>query len=210
MENIAEMLQIMEQEYGGLGCALHFNSTFELLVATMLSAQTTDITVNKATEVLFKIYSKPQEFAVLELSELEPYIKTCGFYKTKGTNIIKTAQQLLLRFQGEVPDNLEDLTSLPGVGRKTANVVLSNAFGVDAIAVDTHVFRVSNRLGLASAKTVEETERQLMKSIPQEYWSRAHHYLIWHGRRVCIARKPKCESCRLIKFCSYAIQAGNV
>lgn len=203
MDGIPNIIQILEQEYGDLGCALNFNSPFELLIATMLSAQTTDITVNKATDVLFKKYNKPEEFAVLELSELENYIKTCGFYKTKGKNIIKTSQELLTKYGGRVPESLDELITLPGVGRKTANVVLSNAFGVDAIAVDTHVFRVSNRIGLANAKNVEDTEQQLMKNIPKEYWSRAHHYLIWHGRRVCIARKPKCEQCKLWEFCDF-------
>lgn len=198
-----EIIKVLEKEYGELGCALNYSSPFELLVATMLSAQTTDITVNKATEVLFKVYNKPEEFAVLNLSELEPYIKTCGFYKTKGQNIINTSKKLITDFGGEVPKTMEELTSLPGVGRKTANVVMSNAFGIDAIAVDTHVFRVSNRLGLADAKNVEDTEKQLMVNIPKEYWSRAHHYLIWHGRRVCIARKPKCESCPVNHLCKY-------
>lgn len=198
-----EIIRILEKEYGDLGCALNYESPVELLIATMLSAQTTDITVNKATKVLFKKYNKPEEFAVLELSELEPYIKTCGFYKTKGKNIINTCKKLLTQFGGEVPRTMEELISLPGVGRKTANVVLSNAFGIDAIAVDTHVFRVSNRLGIAEAKDVLETERQLMVNIPKEYWSRAHHFLIWHGRKVCVARNPKCEICTLNHICKY-------
>lgn len=198
-----QIIKILEKEYGNLGCALNYESPVELLIATMLSAQTTDKTVNKATEVLFKKYNKPEEFAVLELSELEPYIKTCGFYKTKGNNIINTCKKLLTQFGGEVPSTMEELTSLPGVGRKTANVVLSNAFGIDAIAVDTHVFRVSNRLGIAEAKDVLETEKQLMANIPKEYWSRAHHFLIWHGRKICIARKPKCDKCSLNHICKY-------
>lgn len=207
MKNISpEILGILEKEYGEYGCALVHSNPFELLVATMLSAQTTDITVNKATEVLFKKYNKPEDFAVLELDELAPYIKTCGFYKTKGQNIINTSKKILAEFNGEVPKTMEELTSLPGVGRKTANVVLSNAFGVDAIAVDTHVFRVSNRIGLADAKNVEDTEKQLMVNIPKDYWSRAHHYLIWHGRKVCAARKPKCEICTLKPYCKFFIK----
>jgi endonuclease-3 len=203
MDRIDELLNIFEEEYGSLGCALNYNSPFELLIATMLSAQTTDITVNKATDSLFKIYNTPEQFAVIDPEELASYIRTCGFYKTKGANIIKTSQQLLTEFKGKVPENLEMLVTLPGVGRKTANVVLSNAFGIPAMAVDTHVFRVSNRIGIACADNVEETEQQLMRNIPKEYWSRAHHYLIWHGRRVCIARKPKCESCRIRELCNY-------
>lgn len=198
-----EILDILDAEYGGLGCALNFRTPFELLVATILSAQTTDITVNKATDVLFKKYNKPEEFAILEETELEKYIKTCGFYKNKAKNIIATSRKLLTDFEGKVPSTMEELTSLPGVGRKTANVVLSNAFGIDAIAVDTHVFRVSNRIGIASAKTPDETEKQLMANIPKEYWSRAHHYLIWHGRRVCVARNPKCSICPLNPYCNY-------
>lgn len=205
-----EIIKLLEKEYGDLGCALNYKSPYELLIATMLSAQTTDVTVNKATEVMFKIYNKPEEFAILSLSELEIYIKTCGFYKTKGKNIINTSKKILAEFGGEVPSTMEELTSLPGVGRKTANVVLSNAFGIPAIAVDTHVFRVSNRIGLAKAKNVEETEKQLMLNIPRDYWSRAHHYLIWHGRRVCMARKPKCDICLLNYLCEFYITKISV
>lgn len=201
MNNTVSILRELEKSYGDMGCALDYETAFELLVATMLSAQTTDITVNKATEVLFKIYNKPEDFAVLPQEELEGYIRTCGFYKTKAKNIINTSRKIISEYNGEVPDTLEELTKLPGVGRKTANVVLSNAFGKDAIAVDTHVFRVSNRLGLADAKDVEKTEVDLMKNIPQKYWSRAHHWLIWHGRRICVARKPKCEICNLKEYC---------
>jgi endonuclease III len=201
-----EIIKILEENYGEMGCALNYNSPFELLVATMLSAQTTDITVNKATDILFTKYNKPEDFAVMELGNLENYIKTCGFYKTKGQNIINTSKKIITDFGGEVPFTLEELTSLPGVGRKTANVVLSNAFAIDAIAVDTHVFRVSNRLGLADAKDVLETEKQLMKNIPKEYWSRAHHYLIWHGRKICIARKPKCDICPISNLCKYRLE----
>lgn len=201
-----EIINILECEYGDMGCALNYKTPFELLVATMLSAQTTDITVNKATEKLFKVYNTPENFANLNISELEPYIKTCGFYKTKGENIIKTSRKILEDFSGKVPNTMEELITLPGVGRKTANVVLSNAFGKDAIAVDTHVFRVSNRIGLATAKNVEETEKQLMENIPQRYWSRAHHWLIWHGRRICAARKPKCDICPVKTYCRYHSQ----
>jgi endonuclease-3 len=153
------ILKGLEESYRDMGCALDYGSPFELLVATMLSAQTTDITVNKATDVLFKIYNKPEDFAVISQEELEGYIRTCGFYKTKAKNIINTSRKIINEYNGKVPDTLEELTKLPGVGRKTANVVLSNAFGKDAIAVDTHVFRVSNRLGLADAKDVEILKR---------------------------------------------------
>jgi endonuclease-3 len=201
MNNTMNILAELEKSYGDMGCALDYGTPFELLIATMLSAQTTDVTVNKATEVLFKVYNKPEDFAVLSQEELESYIRTCGFYKTKAKNIINTSRKIISEYNGKVPDTLEELTKLPGVGRKTANVVLSNAFGKDAIAVDTHVFRVSNRLGLADAKDVEKTEEHLMKNIPRKYWSRAHHWLIWHGRKVCIARKPKCDICSLKEYC---------
>ena len=209
MSKNSDVLIILEEHYGEMGCALDYKSPFELLVATMLSAQTTDITVNKATAVLFEKYNTPEEFSVLQPEDLEPYVRTCGFYKTKAQNIIKTSRIIVADFQGEVPDNLEDLTRLPGVGRKTANVVLSNAFGVDAIAVDTHVFRVSNRIGLARAKNVEDTEKQLMENIPKPYWSRAHHWLIWHGRKICIARRPKCEICPVSELCDYYTEIKN-
>ncbi|MDF2674445.1 MAG: nth [Clostridiales bacterium] len=201
MNSTMNILAELEKSYGDMGCALDYGTPFELLIATMLSAQTTDVTVNKATEVLFKVYNKPEDFAVLSQEELESYIRTCGFYKTKAKNIINTSRKIISEYNGKVPDTLEELTKLPGVGRKTANVVLSNAFGKDAIAVDTHVFRVSNRLGLADAKDVEKTEEHLMKNIPRKYWSRAHHWLIWHGRKVCIARKPKCDICSLKEYC---------
>lgn len=207
--NYDVILQKLEQEYNDLGCVLNFSSPFELLVATMLSAQTTDVTFNKATEKLFKVYSTPEEFAALEAQELEPFIRTCGFYKTKAANIIKTCRLIMDKHNGRVPDTMEDLTSLPGVGRKTANVVMSNAFGKDAIAVDTHVFRVANRLGLADAKDVVATENQLMENIPRDKWSMAHHWLIWHGRRVCSARKPNCQGCMLKDECKFFQNIGE-
>lgn len=206
MTDVSKIINILDEQYGDMGCALNFDTPFQLLVATMLSAQTTDVTVNKATNVLFKEYKTPEDFAVLTLDELAPYIKTCGFYKTKGQNIINASRMILSEFGGEVPRTMEELTHLPGVGRKTANVVMSNAFGIDAIAVDTHVFRVSNRIGLADAKDVEKTEMQLMENIPKEYWSRAHHWLIWHGRKVCTARNPKCSSCPIKDLCKYNIE----
>lgn len=203
MHKILEIINILEEEYKNLGCALNYNSPFELLIATILSAQTTDETVNKATAELFKYYNNPYDIAKLKSEELEKYIKICGLYKTKAKNIIEASKIIVEQFNGNVPDDIEDLMKLPGVGRKTANVVLSNAFGKDAIAVDTHVFRVSNRLGLANAKDVLETEKQLMENIPKKYWSKAHHWLIWHGRKVCTSRKPKCDVCRLREYCKF-------
>jgi endonuclease-3 len=203
MNNSLDIIKILEEEYGNLGCALNYTTPYELLIATILSAQTTDETVNKATAELFKDYNKPHDIANLTQQELEGYIKICGLYKTKAKNIIEASKIIVEQFNGNVPNKMEDLIKLPGVGRKTANVVLSNAFGKDAIAVDTHVFRVANRLGLANAKDVLQTEKQLMENIPKSYWSRAHHWLIWHGRKICTARKPKCDLCKLRDFCKY-------
>ncbi|MCX7884883.1 MAG: endonuclease III [Caloramator sp.] len=203
MNNNEEIIAILEREYKNARCALNFSSPFELLVATILSAQTTDLNVNKATDVLFKKYNNPADFAALEINELEQYIKICGLYKTKAKNIIEASKKIILDYNGSVPDSFEELIKLPGVGRKTANVVLANAFNKDAIAVDTHVFRVSNRLGLSNAKDVIETEEQLMKNIPKEKWTSAHNWLIWHGRKVCSARNPNCSICPLSHICKY-------
>lgn len=198
-----DVLKILEKEYFNMGCALKFSTPFELLVATMLSAQTTDVNVNKATSVLFKVYNTPEQFAALSQEELIKYIKVCGFYRVKSNNIINMSKMLIEKYNGKVPDTVSELVKLPGVGRKTADVVVSNAYGKDAIAVDTHVFRVSNRLGLADSNDVFNTEKQLMECIPKKYWSKAHYWLIWHGRKVCTARKPKCEICPVKEFCRY-------
>ncbi|KMT20820.1 endonuclease III [Clostridium cylindrosporum] len=203
--NVDEVIKRLEDEYKGMGCGLKFTSPFELLISTMLSAQTTDVNVNKATEVLYKVYNTPSQFASLTTEELEPYIRSLGFYKNKTKNIINTSKKIMSDFNGHVPSTMEELTSLPGVGRKTANVVLANAFGQDTIAVDTHVFRVSNRIGLANADNVDLTEKQLMDVLPKECWSNMHHYIIWHGRKVCIARKPKCDQCVIKDYCKYYI-----
>lgn len=183
--------------------ALNFSNPFELLIATILSAQCTDRQVNRVTEVLFKKFKSPEEFASLSVDELESYIKSCGFYRNKAENIKKTCAILVRDYGSKVPDSMEELTKLPGVGRKTANVVLSNAFGRDAIAVDTHVFRVSNRLGLADSSDVLKTEYQLMENIPKCKWSRAHHWIIYHGRNICTARNPKCAACPVSEQCKY-------
>lgn len=200
---VDKIIELLEEEYKGLGCGLKFNSPFELLISTMLSAQTTDVNVNKATETLYKLYNTPEQFAQLTIEELEPYIKSLGFYKNKTKNVINTSKKLVEMFNGNVPETMEELVTLPGVGRKTANVVLANAFGEDTIAVDTHVFRVSNRIGLANADNVDLTEKQLMKVLPKKHWSNMHHCIIWHGRNVCSARKPKCDNCIIKNHCNY-------
>ena len=182
---------------------LNFTNPFELLIATMLSAQCTDRQVNKCTPALFRDHPNAESISRMTPEEIALYIKPCGFYNTKGKNIIAACRKLVEKYGGEVPCDREALEALPGVGRKTANVVLSNAFGVPAIAVDTHVFRVSNRLGIAEAKTVEETEKQLMQAIPKQLWSMMHHYIIFHGRKVCSAKKPNCAECTLKDLCRY-------
>ena len=201
-ERIDKILEILGGMYTSKP-ALNFNNPFELLIATILSAQCTDVRVNKVTEVLFKELKNPEDFVVLNSEELGQLIKSCGLYKTKSENIINTCKILITKFNSKVPNTMDELVKLPGVGRKTANVVLSNAFGVDAIAVDTHVFRVSNRLGLAESKDVEKTEYQLMENIPKKLWSKAHHWLIYHGRAICIARNPKCDVCPVAPYCKY-------
>ena len=157
--------------------------------------------MNKITEKLFPVYGTPEKLASLTPEELEPYIKSCGLYKNKAKNIVGLSKKLLSDFNGQVPKEREALMSLPGVGRKTANVVLAVGFGIPALAVDTHVFRVSRRLGLATANTPDGVERELCAIIPEEKWAAAHHWLIWHGRRICSMQKPKCEQCPLLNLC---------
>lgn len=183
--------------------ALHYTTPYELLVAVILSAQCTDERVNIVTEKLFEKYSTPERMATLSQKELEGYIFSCGFYRMKAQHILSATRDILDKFGGEVPNTIEELMTLAGVGKKTANVVYSVAFGGDAIAVDTHVFRVSNRLGLAKGKTPLAVEEGLCKAIPKEDWSKAHHWLIYHGRRVCHSQKPDCERCTLKEFCDY-------
>lgn len=193
----------MKEDYPDAKCELNHESAFQLLVATILSAQTTDKKVNEVTETLFRDYPDLDAFLTLTVEELEKRIKQIGLYRSKAKNLIMMCNQLKEKFNGEVPNTMEEITSLAGAGRKTANVVLSNAFGVPSIAVDTHVFRVSNRLGLADSDNVLEVEKQLQKELPKREWSLAHHLLIFHGRRCCIARNPKCEICNLTKQCKY-------
>ena len=204
-----EILRRLKELYPEAKPALHFANAYQLLVAVILSAQCTDVKVNKVTPALFERFPDPAAMAAVESSEVEPYIQSCGIYRNKARNLVLTARALCERFGGEVPADFEALQTLPGVGRKTANVVMACAFGADAIAVDTHVFRVSNRLGLAHADDVLQTELQLQKAIPKNEWSYAHHWLIYHGRRVCDARKPQCSTCTLRDMCEHpVIKAG--
>ena len=203
-EKNKEILAELERLYPDAKPALNYDNPWQLLVAVILSAQCTDVKVNMVTPALFAAYPSAHAMSNATAEEIEPYIKTGGIYRNTAKNLALTARELVARFGGEVPADHAALTSLPGVGRKTANVVMSCAFGADAIAVDTHVFRVSNRLGLADAPDVLKTEEQLMENIPKSAWSRAHHWLIYHGRRVCAARKPACESCTLRPWCRHA------
>ncbi len=182
---------------------LHYKSSFELLIAVILSAQATDVGVNKATAKLFPVANSPEKIYALGLEGLKTYIKTIGLYNGKAANIIKTCDILIKQHNSQVPEQREALEALPGVGRKTANVVLNTAFGHPTIAVDTHIFRVSNRTKLAVGKNVDEVEKKLLKVTPKEYKIDAHHWLILHGRYTCIARKPRCTSCIIEDLCEF-------
>lgn len=188
---------------------LNFTNPFELLIATILSAQCTDVRVNKTTDSLFKELKTPEDYIELGQEELGKRIYSCGFYKNKSKNIIEACKIIIDKYNGKVPDTIEELMKLPGVGRKTANVVASNAFGVPAIAVDTHVFRVSNRIGLADSKNVLDTEKDLMDNIDKNMWTKAHHLIIFHGRRICKARNPLCEECPIRPYCLYYKSGGK-
>ena len=201
-ETKKRILDKLEEMYPEAKAELVFSNPYEMLVATMLSAQCTDKQVNKVTPAVFERWPDANAMAEARVEELFPMVKSCGF-KSKAGNIIAACRIIKEQHGGQVPDTMEALTALPGVGRKTANVVMFNAFGIPAFAVDTHVFRVSNRLGLCKADTVEETERQMTKLIPKENWGRAHHWLIWHGRKLCKAQRPLCEECELNQLCKY-------
>ncbi len=201
-----KILDVLESLYPDPETALEFKSPFQLLVATILSAQTTDKQVNKITSNLFSKHPTARNIARLTPAQLEEIIKSCGLYRNKSKNIIETSKIISRHYNGEVPDNLEELVKLPGVGRKTANVVLANAFEKPAFPVDTHVKRVSSRLGLSRGKNVSATEEELCEIIPRELWNKAHHWLIYHGRNVCKAKSPLCSSCSLYSLCENKIK----
>ena len=203
MKNVNEILDKLEKQYPDAKCELEYTTPFELLIATILSAQCTDVRVNIVTREMFKKYNTPQDFSKLSEEDIIKEIKTCGLYKSKANKIKATSEMICRDYNGEVPDSLEELIKLPGVGRKTADVVLSNAFNQDAIAVDTHVFRVANRIGIVKTKTPEKTEFALMEVIPKNRWSHSHHLFIFHGRRICKARKPECENCPIKQDCDF-------
>ena len=197
------ILDILETMHPEAACALEHRDPFQLVIAVALSAQTTDVSVNKATPALFAKYPTPEALAAADQDDVMEIIHTIGLYRNKSRNIIRLAQMLVSDHNGTVPCDFDSLVKLPGVGRKTANVVLAEGFGVPRIAVDTHVFRVANRIGLTDEKNVEATEDELMRRLPEEMWIRAHHLLIFHGRKCCHARKPECEVCGLKEVCMH-------
>ncbi|QIB70013.1 endonuclease III [Aminipila butyrica] len=202
-QKIKKLLDKLEEMYPEADCALHFQTIFQLLVAVVLSAQTTDKSVNLVTADLFAKYPDASSLVQVPEEELQNILRRIGMYKTKSRNVLALCHTLIEKYDGQVPEDYDKLVELPGVGRKTANVVLSVGFGHQRIAVDTHVFRVSNRLGLVHEKDVLKTELALMELLPENRWSRTHHSLIFHGRYCCDARKPKCEVCGVSEFCEH-------
>ncbi len=198
-----KITQTLKESYPDAICGLNFKTPYEILVATVLSAQCTDARVNEVTSVLFKMANTPEGMLALGYDKIFATIKSCGLAKAKTQHILSLSKRLMEEFNSLVPDNIESLMSLDGVGRKTANVVLANAFGKAAIAVDTHVFRVANRIGYALEKDPLKTEKALMKAIDEKDWSKMHHVLIWHGRKICHARKPECSLCPIKELCEY-------
>jgi len=204
-ELVQKIIQLLAEEHPDAKIALHYSNPLELLVATILSAQSTDKIVNEVTKTLFKKYRKADDYANADLKELEKDIKSTGFYRNKAKYLKRMGQMLVEKFWSKVPKTMDELTTLPGVARKTANIVLSNAFQVvEGIAVDTHVRRLSQRLGLSENKDPNKIERDLMKLVPKEQWAKLNDLLIFHGRRVCTAKKPKCKECAVNKLCPSA------
>lgn len=201
-KDVIEIIEILKDFYPDAVCSLNFKTPFEMMVSVMLAAQCTDERVNKTTPNLFNKYNTPEAIAKMDLKELEEIIHPCGFYKTKAKNLKACSQKLLDEFDGQVPQNMKDLQSLPGVGRKSANVVMLEAFhNPQGIAVDTHAKRISNRMGFSNQAEPEKIEQDLLKQIPKEYYYDVNHLLVWHGRKICDARKPKCEECPVKKYC---------
>ena len=198
------IIETLKEMYPDAKCSLDFSTPFQMLVSVVLSAQCTDERVNKTTPSIFSKYSTPQDFADMDIELLEELIHPCGFYKTKAKNLKRTAQILVEKYDGIVPNNMEDLMSLPGVGRKSANVIMLEAFDLSqGIAVDTHCKRIANRLGFSSESDPAKIEQDLLKVIPKEYYKDVNHIFIWHGRNVCTSQKPKCDSCKLQQYCKF-------
>lgn len=203
-KDIVELIETLKSIYPDAKCSLDFSTPFELVVAVMLSAQCTDERVNKTTPTIFAKYSTPQDFANIDINELEELIHPCGFYKNKAKNLKACAKKIVNDFNGVVPHTMEELITLPGVGRKSANVVMLDAFGIaEGIAVDTHAKRISNRIGLSEESEPTKIEQDLLKIIPKEYLKDVNHLFVWHGRNLCDSRKPKCTKCPLNKYCEF-------
>ena len=211
-EKVDSIIEILKNRYPDALCALHYEKDYELMIAVRLSAQCTDARVNLVTPALFAAYPTLEDMAAADIADVENYVRSCGFYKHKARDIVLGCQMLLTDYGGKVPGTMEELLRIPGVGRKTANVIQSVVWGKAALAVDTHVFRVSHRIGLVpkSCTTPLAVEKQLMKHIPEAIVPKAHHWLILHGRYVCVARKPKCEECGLNGICAYSIKPTNL
>jgi endonuclease-3 len=201
IETAVKILDILQKEYPDARVTLEFKDPLQLLIATILAAQCTDERVNQVTKDLFKKYRKASDYAGADLRTLEGEIRSTGFFRNKAKSILGCGQALVQKFNGQVPRTLEELTTLPGVGRKTANIILGNAFGQQAIAVDTHVKRVTHRLGWAKSDDPDKIEFELMEVIPQDRWTLACHQIVFHGRRVCMAKNPQCSTCQVAKFC---------
>ena len=206
-EKVIELIENLKKFYPDATCSLDFKTPFQLVVAVMLSAQCTDERVNKTTPDLFKNYGTPEAIYNMDIEELERIIHPCGFYKNKAKNIKAMAKELMYKYDGRVPETMEELVKLPGVGRKSANVVMLEAFGdPQGIAIDTHAKRIANRVGLSKNTTPDKIEQDILKLIPKEYYKDVNHLLVWHGRKICDARKPKCDECPIKELCKTYIK----
>ena len=208
-KRVKEIIKVLSKEIPDSKIALNFSNPFELLIATILSAQCTDVKVNQVTADLFKKYRSVKDYAEVNVIDLEEDIRPTGFYRNKAKSLQKCCRELAARFGGKVPRTLEELVTLPGVGRKTANVIRGNAFGIPGIAVDTHVHRVTQRIGLTQEEDPVKIEFDLMEIVPQEEWTHFSNLLIWHGRKTCIARKPLCQACPIRKLCNYGSKISS-
>lgn len=203
-ENIVKIIELLKKTYPDATCSLNFNSPFELGIAVMLSAQCTDDRVNKTTPSIFKKYNKPNDFVNMDISILEDLIYPCGFYKTKAKNIKAYSKKIIEEYNGRLPNNMEELITLPGIGRKSANVIMLEAFNNPiGIAIDTHAKRICNRLGLSLNSDPIKIEHDLLNIVPKKYYRDINHLLVWHGRNICTARNPKCDNCPVSKYCKY-------
>lgn len=205
-----EIIKKLKKYYPDATCSLDFKTSFEMVISVMLSAQCTDERVNKTTPSLFEKYSTPQSICDIDIKELERIIHPCGFYKNKAKNIKAMAKEILEKYNGKVPETMEELMTLPGIGRKSANVVMLEAFNnPQGIAIDTHAKRIANRVGLSKNTDPEKVEQDILKLIPKEYYKDVNHLLVWHGRKICYAKKPKCGECPIKEYCNYYLNFGN-